>query len=137
MSLRNTRTFLPPALLLAVILSVGTVFAFSGAIYTTDKNGTEVNQNIYDLSTDVYISGGPQNHNASGPPDGTYYFQVTDPSGNVLLSTDIATCRQLVVSGGRIAGASPASGVCKHANGTFNPAANGATPVQLSPYSAT
>jgi len=136
MSLRNTRTFLPPALLLAVILSVGTVFAFSGAIYTTNKDGTEVNQNIYDLSTDVYISGGPQNHNASGPPDGTYYFQVTDPSGNVLLSIDNATCRQLVVSGGRVAGASSAAAGCKHANGTFN-LASGATPVQLSPFSAT
>ena len=54
----------------------------------------------------------------------------------MLLSSDNASCRQLVVSGGRVAGASPASGACKHNNGTFNPA-NGATPVQMAPFSKT
>jgi hypothetical protein len=58
------------------------------ALYTTTKDGTAVNANIYPTSTDVYISGGPQNKKAAGLPDGTYYFQVTDPSGNTLLSTD-------------------------------------------------
>jgi hypothetical protein len=82
----------------------------------------------------VYLSGGPQNTKASGLPDGTYYFQVTDPSGGTLLSTDIALCRQLTVAGGRVAGA--AGPACKHTNGTFD-SANGTTPVQLFQFSPT
>ncbi|HJP91388.1 MAG TPA: hypothetical protein VJ875_05505 [Pyrinomonadaceae bacterium] len=107
----------------------------TGALYTTTKDGTAVNKNIYGSLQDVYISGGPQNLNASGLPDGTYYFLVTDPSGKTLLSTDNAVCRQLIVTNGRVAGAAAAAGVCKHANGTFNPA-NGTLPVQLAPFSA-
>lgn len=105
----------------------------NSAVYTTDKSGTVVDGNIYDVSGDVYISGGPQNTKASGPPDGTYYFQVTDPSGKTLLSTDPAVCRQVSVVGGRVVGA--AGPACKHANGSFNPA-NGATPVKLAPFNA-
>ncbi|MFS8087275.1 MAG: hypothetical protein ACMG6H_16700, partial [Acidobacteriota bacterium] len=105
----------------------------SGAIYTTIKDGTIVNKNIYGSLEDVYLSGGPQNFNPPGLPDGTYYFQVTDPSGKTLLSTDNAVCRQLKVVGGRVAGA---TGSCPHANGTFNPA-NGTLPVQLAPFSKT
>src|SRR4051812_34172029 len=71
---------------------------FNGAIYTTSFDGQTVNQNTYSSKAAVYISGGPQNTNASGLPDGTYYFQVTDPSGATLLSTDPAVCRQLVVA---------------------------------------
>ena len=105
--------------------------AVAGAIYTTNKTGTIVNANVnYGTVSDVYLSGGPQNGNAQGPSDGAYYFQVTDPSGKTLLSTDKAVCRQLKVAGGRVAGA---SGPCPHANGTFNPA-SGATPVQLAPF---
>jgi hypothetical protein len=115
-----------------VCLTVATSFA-SNAIYTTDKTGTEVNQNIYGLASDVYLSGGPQNQHHSGLADGTYFFQVTDPSGKVLLSTDNAVCRQLQVVNGAVAGA---VGPCPHQNGIFNPA-NGALPVQLAPYSAT
>lgn len=107
----------------------------SGAIYSTTKDGIAVNKNIYGSIQDVYLSGGPQNLNASGLPDGTYYFQVTDPSGKTLLSTDNAVCRQLKVTGGRVSGADPAAGLCAHANGTFNPA-NGTLPVQLAPFSA-
>jgi len=133
------RTCLLLAILLATLtLQIGNAYAgaIHGAIYTTNKTGTVVDQNIYPMGTDVYLSGGPQNMNAAGLTDGTYYFQVTDPSGKVLLSTDNASCRQLVVSGGRVTGASPAAGACAHTDGTFNPA-NGATPVQLAPFSQT
>ena len=88
----------------------------SGALYTTTKDATKVNWNIYATKPDVYISGGPKNTRASGLPDGTYYFQVTDPSGKTLLSTDNAVCRQLLVVGGRVAGA---TGSCSHVNGTI------------------
>jgi hypothetical protein len=39
---------------------------------------------------------------AAGLPDGDYYYQVTDPSGKTLLSTDIVENRRFQVSGGRI-----------------------------------
>src|SRR5207247_514316 len=107
--------------------------AFSGAIYTSLGDGTVVNQNLYDQKSDVYLNGGPQTLNAKGLPDGTYYFQVTDPGGSVLLSSDNAVCRQLQVVGGVIAGA---VGPCPHANGTLNPA-NNSTPVQLIPFADT
>jgi hypothetical protein len=106
---------------------------FFGAIYTSTNDGTTVNQNLYDSKSDVYLNGGPQNENGNGIPNGTYYFQVTDPSGATLLSTDLATCRQLTVSGGVVAGA---AGPCPHLNGTFNPN-NGSMPVQLIPFNTT
>ena len=130
---RITRLYLPLAYLLTVTVFTSNAFA-GNAIYTTTKTGTVVNGNIYAVSPDVYLSGGPQNMNATGLLDGTYYFQVTDPSGKTLLSTDIALCRQLRVSGGRVAG--PAGPPCKHGNGIFDPA-NGTLPVQLYPFSVT
>ena len=113
----------------------------NGTVYTSTSDGTVVNANIFDSKADVYLNGGPQHENQHGiVPDGLYYFQVTDPSGAVLLSTDDILCRQIVVSGGRIVGvpSGPAPGVCSsyHAIGTPNPA-NGQTPVQLLPYNDT
>ena len=70
---------------------------FFGAIYDTDQTSVPVNENIHDSKTDVYLNGGPQNNNANGLPVGVYYFQVTNPSGSVLLSTDPAVCRQVEV----------------------------------------
>lgn len=116
------------------LVSVGSAGGISGAIQTTGKDGTAVNQNAYAALEDVYLSGGPQNQKAAGLPDGTYYFQVTNPSGSKLLSRDDAVCRQLMVAGGRVAGSTGPS--CKHANGTFNPA-NGTLPVQLAPFDET
>jgi len=136
----NLRRYLTTMALLALIVlgaplvSIGTAGGISGAIYTTTQDGTAVNQNIYGAAQDVYLSGGPQNTKAAGLPDGTYYFQVTDPSGKTLLSSDDAVCRQLSVVNGRVAGSTGSS--CKHANGTPNPA-NGATPVQLAPFAKT
>jgi hypothetical protein len=113
--------------------------SLTGAIFTTNSTGAVVNGNIYDLREDVYLNGGPQNLNSAGLPDGYYFFQVTDPSGSVLLSSDDAVCRQLRVAGGVVAGAGYDSFVsgCLHLpNGAFNPA-NGSTPVRLSPFDFT
>src|ERR1700731_4240610 len=77
----------------------------SGAIFTTVANGSEVNFNIYGAKTDVYLDGGPgpgAPQTAAGLPDGVYVFQVTDPSGKTLLSTDIAACRRFQVTTGII-----------------------------------
>src|SRR5436305_15167380 len=70
----------------------------TGAIYTSTGSGTTVNGNLYDAKTSVYLNGGPQNKNDPGlGPDGEYYYQVTDPSGAVLLSADDVSCRVVVV----------------------------------------
>jgi hypothetical protein len=107
---------------------------FFGAIYTTTFDGQTVNENLYSVKDAVYLSGGPQNANANGLPDGTYYFQVTDPSGGTLLSTDLAECRQLIVANGRVAASDGPA--CQHPTGIPN-SANGSTPVKLAPFNTT
>ena len=107
---------------------------FNGSIYTTTFDGLSVNENTYPSKDAVYLSGGPQNANANGLPDGTYYFQVTDPSGANLLSTDLAECRQLIVAFGRVAASEGPS--CQHSTGIPN-SSNGSTPVKLSPFNDT
>jgi hypothetical protein len=105
----------------------------SGAIFTTVADGTEVNFNIYPSKEAVYLDGGPGSgapQGAAGLDDGTYVFQVTDPSGKVLLSTDPASCRQFTVSAGVISGV-VATG-CQHLTGFDTD--HGATTVQLMPY---
>jgi hypothetical protein len=90
----------------------------SGAIFTTDSSGLEVNVNQYAAKPDVYLNGGPGVHAPPGAaglsPDGKYIFQVTDPSGKTLLSQDAAQCREVIVSGGVIVGV---TGPCPHATG--------------------
>ena len=64
--------------------------AIHGALFTTDVAGT-TNVNIYDAKEDVYLSGGPGPNapcTAADLDDGVYVFQVTNPSGKVLLSND-------------------------------------------------
>src|SRR5215510_9588977 len=75
----------------------------SGAIFTTLADGSEVNLNQFPSKEAVYLDGGPgpgAPQTAAGLDDGTYVFQVTDPSGKVLLSQDPVQCRQFTVSGG-------------------------------------
>lgn len=77
----------------------------SGAIFTTTYGGITVNGNIYDHRGDVYLNGGPQPNapcTSAGLPDGDYYFQVTNPSGSLLLSLDAITEREVHISGGVI-----------------------------------
>src|SRR5229473_2996746 len=77
-----------------------------GAIFTTDITGGVVNQNLYSAKcgpSGVYLDGGPGPNappTAAGLSDGDYYFQVTDPSGKALLSTDPVADRRVTVSGG-------------------------------------
>jgi len=75
----------------AALLVGGTVATAgtSGAIFTTNVDGSWVNGNVYGSAGDVYLNGGPranQGCSAAGLPDDDYYFQVTDPSGKELLS---------------------------------------------------
>ena len=118
---------------LAVLAAAGYV----GAIFTTDQFGTPVNQNIYQMPGDVYLNGGPNNSTSQGlPPNEIFYFEVSDPSGQTILSTDKAACRQVQTdSNGRIAGPYTGSG-CWHGSGTLDPT-NGGKTVRLWPFSQT
>jgi hypothetical protein len=103
----KTRMFTIPAFAGALLLTgVSSLTAgLSGAIFTTNSTGTLVNGNQYDSPCSVYLNGGPGPHapaTAAGLPDGDYYFQVTDPSGQQLLSTDPVANRHFTVSGGVI-----------------------------------
>ena len=105
----------------------------SGAIFTTVSDGSEVNFNIDVSKDDVYLDGGPgpgAPQEAAGLDDGTYVFQVTDPSGKALLSTDAARCRQFTVAAGVISGVVQTG--CQHVTGLD--VDHGATTVQLMPY---
>jgi hypothetical protein len=109
----------------------------SGAIFTTVEDGSEVNFNIYPSKEAVYLDGGPgpgAPQTAAGLDDGIYVFQVTDPSGKRLLSTDPAQCRQFEVTDGIITSVDP-SGACAHNTGVDID--HGATTVQLMPYNDT
>lgn len=73
-----------------------------GAIFTTEKSGRLVAENVvYQRKEDVYLNGG-RGPNAPakvmGLREGDYYFQVTDPSGKVLLSMDHISCRKFHVN---------------------------------------
>ena len=127
------------------LLVFSSVPASAQAIFTTTSTGTTVNANQFAAKEDVYLNGGPQN--AGGGPGfapGTYYFQVTDPSGATLLSSDSIFCRQVVVgSNGRINGvpgiADPNctnTGGNFHLVGTFN-TLNNSQGVQLFPFDNT
>jgi hypothetical protein len=77
-----------------------------GAIFTTTVDGSVVNENVhYNSKCEVYLDGGPGPNapqGAAGLPAGDYYFQVTDPSGKKLLSTDAVSNRRFTVAGGII-----------------------------------
>lgn len=104
----------------------------SGAIFTTTMNGDRVNANHYPTkcgATGVWLDGGPGPNapqTAAGLDDGDYYFQVTDPSGKTLLSTDPVALRQFRVIGGIIVSN---SGAGNHLNG--NDIDHGAATVEL------
>jgi SdrD B-like domain len=94
------------AVAMSLMSSGGQASPLSGAIFTTTANGAIVNENVrYNSKVEVYLDGGPGPNApqpAAGLPDGDYYFQVTDPSGAVLLSEDPAECREIRVSDGVI-----------------------------------
>jgi len=132
----------PLAKCILTVLFLGvTASAFAqlpGAIFTTTKTGSRVNANIYPQKcgdTGVWLDGGPGPNapqSAAGLPDGDYYFQVTDPSGKTLLSTDPVKNRQFNVTAGIISGL---SGAGNHNLGVDID--HGAATVELCPYNDT
>lgn len=90
-----TLQFLSVAASLLLASYAGAAPPLPGAIFTTDADGVIVNGNTKYGSkcglTGVWLDGGPGPNappTAAGLPGGDYYFQVTDPSGKKLLSTD-------------------------------------------------
>jgi hypothetical protein len=92
-----------------------------GAIFTTTADGTIVNGNTqYQSKCEVYLDGGPGPNapaGAAGLPAGDYYFQVTDPSGKKLLSTDPVSNRRFTVSSAGVITAYTGSGGPVHPTG--------------------
>jgi hypothetical protein len=120
-----------------IAISVG-AHAPSGAIFTTLIDGSEVNFNQYNAPEDVYLDGGPGRgapDDAAGLDAGPYVFQVTNPSGRTLLSTDLAEYRQFTVSGGVIVSTAPSS--CPHETGIDENEDQFAITVQLMPFAET
>lgn len=115
-----------------------TAAPLSGAIFTTDGSGVPVNLNIYQNKEDVYLNGGPGINapdSAAGLPADTYSFQVTDPSGKNLLSSDAVGCRQFTVDASGVIQNVLASGACAHQTGLDGE--DGGATVQLFPYADT
>ncbi len=75
--------FAASAMLLGTVLipTAASADPISGAIFTTDVTGTEVNANQYAAKPDVYLNGGPGLNAPIGAaglsPDGTYVFTGT------------------------------------------------------------
>lgn len=134
------RRLLMPLAILFVLSFIVTAPAESapplpGAIFTTLADGTRVNANIFEEKCDVYLDGGPGPNapaDAAGLPDGDYFFQVTDPSGQILLSTNPVENRQFEVAGGIII---DLSGVGNHITGVDTD--NNAVTIQLCPFDDT
>ena len=105
----------------ALFCQVPAAAAVTGAIFTTVVDGSIVNANVqYASKCDVYLDGGPGNHapaGAAGLPAGDYYFQVTDPNGQTLLSTDAVANRRLHVSSSGVIDSYSGSGGPLHPTG--------------------
>src|SRR4051794_10815852 len=136
--LRSSLTAALSAAVLFALFAVPAMAAPSGAIFTTDVTGVPVNLNHYAAKEDVYLNGGPGINapdSAAGLPAGTYSFQVTDPSGKTLLSTDPVSCRQFTVDDSGVIRSVAPSGAGAHKTGTDGE--DGGLTVQLFPYDDT
>jgi uncharacterized repeat protein (TIGR01451 family) len=74
----------------------------TGAIFTSVAGCGKTNVNIYDTKPDVYLNGGPVPGGNGQLPDGSYYVQITDPSGATVLGTSVGATNDtpFVVEGG-------------------------------------
>jgi cysteine-rich repeat protein len=113
-----------------------------GAIFTTTADGSRVDANIYTAKEDVYLDGGPgpgAPPGAAGLPEGDYFFQVTSPSGQTLLSSDDVLCRRFHVNADGVVDAIyEGPNGCQHLAGVDQDHPElGAITVQLFPYDDT
>jgi uncharacterized repeat protein (TIGR01451 family) len=101
----------------------------AGAVFTSNIDGTQIDQNIYDNKSDVYLTGGPC-QGGSHLPDGDYYFEVDSPNGT-LLSSDTIGDREITIAGGFITTTS------SHTTHDVACTSDPAITVQLLPYNDT
>ena len=98
---RYSKVTIPFTVFVVFGLSSTVRAAVPGAVFTTTADGSVVNANLYPSKCDVYLNGGPGPNapaHAAALPAGDYFFQVTDPSGQTLLSTDAVSNRRFTVS---------------------------------------
>lgn len=111
----------------------------TGVIFTTTAHGLMVNGNLYANWCDVYLNAGQAPNQAcaaTGLPEDTYYFQVTDPTGSVLLSSDPIARRMVrAEQGWLVEYLGGASQGCDHQTGSGK--CPGAINVQLMPFNGT
>jgi hypothetical protein len=102
--------------------------AIAGSVSVTLDDGRPAAAVIFEEKCDAYLvaRGGDS---APSLPDGDYFFQVTDVSGEALLSSDEVRCRQFRVADGAIEGV---SGQGNHAVGVDS--VGGGATVQLCPF---
>jgi hypothetical protein len=89
----------------AVLASPARANGDKGAIFPTTLDGSGLKGRSFDSKCAVYLAAGNGPHTrgkARGLPRGEYYFQVTDPSGKQLLSTDPVENRRFKVVQGVI-----------------------------------
>jgi hypothetical protein len=79
------------AAVLAICTTLRADQPLPGAVFTTDSTCSGVDLNIYADKHDVYLDGGPSHPGAASLPDGSYYVQVTDPSGSCVLGTSVGS----------------------------------------------
>jgi len=101
----------------------------SGAVFTSNIDGTEIDANIYEHKGDVYLTGGPC-QGGSHLPDGDYYFEVDSPNGT-LLSSDTIGDREITIAGGFITSTS------SHSTHDVSCTSDPGITVQLLPYNDT
>lgn len=133
---RSLRYLLLLSTLALLVLQANAAPPLPGAIFTTVEDGTIVNGNTkYESKCEVYLDGGPGPNapaGAAGLPAGDYYFQVTDPSGKKLLSTDPVENRRLTVSADGVITAYTGTGGPTHPTGVdFDHSELGAITIQL------
>jgi hypothetical protein len=101
-----------------VVLGLGAAIAAqgnSGNVFVTTSAGVVPEGGLFASVQAPYLNAGPRGNakcssSSGGLADGEYYFQVTDPSGRMLLSSDAVQDRSFRVAGGRIVSVSNSHG---------------------------
>ena len=136
---------------LGVTIASTPLFASAAYVSTYDTGGWVVNANTISDPNNAWLNGGPENDKAKGLKDGLYFYQVTDPSGKTLLSTDDIGCRVVEVINGVVAQAPaandprltgiPHNSVCFHVAATAKDLptvpGQGGNPLVLMPFANT
>lgn len=130
--MRMKSALLSLSTMVAVFCLTAPVYAqLAGTVTTVSAEG--VPQDAFDSLEAVFLGAGPTQEPcpaSSYLSDGLYYFQVTDPTGLELLSTDVVSERAVMVRGGVIASYEGTT----HVTGGVN--ACGSRAVSLMPYAS-